>query len=315
MYDPDNTIIIGAGLAGMLAAEAFPSCTIMEAAEKVHPHKALLRFRDESVSNLTRIKFKKVEVHKSIFSGGVLRDRCDIGDANSYSIKTTQSIIDRSIWNLDPVVRYIAPPDFHETLLERHETRIHYGCPVLKYSIYPNSSMSYINTAPLPAIMEACDMEFGADFNFERRGVRVDRYQLPEGTDVYQTVYFPDLDTNIFRASITKDVLIIESMADEMGPPENPHFLAARAFSISSQLGKIKHLDSSTLEYGKIIDLPKPTREAILYKLTREYSVFSLGRFACWRNILLDDVVKDLEFITHLMDASEYRRERIVLGR
>jgi hypothetical protein len=74
----------------------------------------------------------------------------------------------------------------------------------------------------------------------------------------------------------------------------------------------ISKIDTTIQPFGKIIDLPRRTREALLYELTREYNVFSLGRFATWRNILLDDVVNDIHVLDKLISASEYRRSHMI---
>jgi hypothetical protein len=41
-----------------------------------------------------------------------------------------------------------------------------------------------------------------------------------------------------------------------------------------------------------------------LFRLTHEHNVFSLGRFATWRNILLDDVVDDIVQVKRLLKSS-----------
>ena len=76
-------------------------------------------------------------------------------------------------------------------------------------------------------------------------------------------------------------------------------------------------LDQSTAQstmqpYGKIVDMDKGLREAFMHELTTAHRVFSLGRFATWRNILLDDVVNDIAAIDRLVKASEYSRKLIL---
>jgi hypothetical protein len=41
-----------------------------------------------------------------------------------------------------------------------------------------------------------------------------------------------------------------------------------------------------------------------LFRLTHERNIYSLGRFATWRNILLDDVVDDIAAIKKLLKAN-----------
>jgi len=122
--------IIGAGLAGLLAARHFKNIPIFEAGPLKENHQALLRFRTTKVAELTGIKFKEVQVRKSIWTGDRHIDKCDIQAANAYSIKTLGKIIDgRSIWKLDPVTRYVAPKDFFWMLASECENRIEYESP------------------------------------------------------------------------------------------------------------------------------------------------------------------------------------------
>jgi hypothetical protein len=44
-------------------------------------------------------------------------------------------------------------------------------------------------------------------------------------------------------------------------------------------------------------------RKQLLFRLTHEHNVFSLGRFATWRNILLDDVVDDIVQVKRLLKS------------
>ena len=43
-----------------------------------------------------------------------------------------------------------------------------------------------------------------------------------------------------------------------------------------------------------------------MHKMTVDHGVYSLGRFATWRNILLDDVVKDIDVIKSMMGQDKY---------
>ena len=117
-------IIIGAGLAGLIAANAWPASTILEAAPAPRAvHRALLRFRSDAVANLTGIEFRKVRVHKGIWSEGRFVQP-NISVANRYAKKVVGRIAgERSIWSLDPVDRYVAPDTFSEQLVNAAQLR------------------------------------------------------------------------------------------------------------------------------------------------------------------------------------------------
>jgi hypothetical protein len=50
----------------------------------------------------------------------------------------------------------------------------------------------------------------------------------------------------------------------------------------------------------------------LLYTITVQHDIFSLGRFACWRNILLDDVYHDVRRIEQMTSMNNYDLMRSV---
>jgi len=314
--------IIGAGLAGLIAACAIKDAPIFEAGKRAEQHKALLRFRDKSVSDLIGIPFKEVRVQKEISYRGQSFNACFIAMANMYARKVSGLFCNRSIGNLDTVTRYIAPPDLYDQLVDRHAARIvwEHELKGLGTTEWQTSDTQIISTIPLPVVMRVCGMD-PLPFEFAKSSIHVDRYRLPKGTDLYQTIYFPDAELRAFRASITGDLMIVESMNGN--PHDNFEFPSdrygeacevARAFGLEFD-SHFETLDSVDQKYGKIVEIPRRQREAILYELTRDFNVFSVGRFATWRNILLDDVVHDIGVVERLMNASTYGRGLVLANR
>lgn len=287
--------IIGAGLSGLIAAHAWPTVPVIEAAPAPTPHRALLRFRSENVAHITGIEFRRVLVRKGLWSDGAFRPPT-IALANEYSRKVLGRVIgDRSIWNLDAVERWIAPDDFHERLLANVGSRATFDAPDDLRGDKP-----FISTIPLPAVLQALDIEHGE--TFVRAPIDVRRYRVPN-CDVHQTVYFPDTDLNLYRASITGDVLILESVA---GRYDHDGVAAVVFDALDVDLNDCEPQGRVKQEYGKIISLPDATRRALLFELTTRHGCYSLGRFAQWRNILLDDVVNDIHVIKKLLQSDNY---------
>lgn len=329
----DDIRIIGAGLAGLLAAVRWPNAQVYEArARDEGPnHKALLRFRTDSVSQLTGIPFRRVRVDKSIWVSDRHHSDCNIALANAYSKKVLNKFAGgRSIWNLTPDTRHVAPHDFEQQLLDRidgAQNRIAWSNPVWTGDFTKGSPAITISTMPMDKLLEKIAHTYPVEnvFKFDHSTIFVRRYKLPETTDLFQTIYFCDPSTPVYRASITGDMLIIEESQLQpdctwsgMGhePLEEKGYYfddVLRAFGLSDLANwEVQFIDSKLQHYGKIIDLPRIDRESIMYELTREYNIYSLGRFATWRNVLLDDLVHDMEFINRLITSSAYQRHAIV---
>lgn len=289
--------IWGAGLSGLIAASIFPHAQVIEAAprERFVQHKALLRFRSTAVADATGIEFRKVRVHKGIWDKGFVEP--NILYANMYSGKVTGRLGDRSIWNLDAVDRYIAPEDFVDQLIELHSARIRWGSPI--DSVVRAANEPVVSTIPMYNMMQLTDYRvFGRPSPvFANRSITVKRWRVPVA-DVFQTVYFPAPSTSCYRASITGDLLIAEYMGDA------DEFECWRAFGLVER--DLEPIEQVSQKHGKISPIDERIRKEFMLHATLHHNIFSLGRFATWRNILLDDVVKDCSVIKRLMHTHGY---------
>lgn len=293
-------MIIGAGLAGLVAAHAFPKMPVFEAApEPKMSHRALLRFRSDAVARLTGVEFKAVNVRKGIWREGAFREPT-ILDANLYSHKCLGSLVgERSIWNLDPVTRYVAPVDFHDQLVESVGYRLNYDSPCEFKERSPSKPI--ISTVPMDLVLSA--LKVNVTQKFQRAGIHVRRYTIPD-CDVYQTVYFTDPEHDLYRASITGSTLI----AEFAGPPEESDFWQSDLRDAFWLRHIPKEDERIQQRYGKIAPIDEAVRKSLVAFLTERYGIFSIGRFATWRNILLDDVVQDTEVLKRLIKSSAYDR-------
>ena len=283
--------IIGAGLAGLLAAHAWPSARILEASPfPAATHRALLRFRSDSVSRLTGIEFRRVRVNKAIYMDGAY-SAPSIRAANLYSRKVLgedRLVGDRSIWDISPADRFIAPDTLYEQLLDSVGRRVEWGVS----ADFAAAESPIVNTAPLPIVLKALGIPAP---EFHRSTIHVKRWRIPK-CDLFQTIYFPDEDTPIYRASVTKDLLIVEMV----GTYFNYSDYAAIETAFGLSLERAEELPEVSQKYGKILPIDDGERKALLFRLTHDHSIYSLGRFATWRNILLDDVVDDIAAIKRL---------------
>lgn len=287
-------MIVGAGLAGLIASHAFPRLPIVEAQPEPRAiHKALLRFRGTEVADLVGIPFRPVQVHKGIWMDGKWVGP-NIQVANLYSQKVLGLLADRSIWNLSSATRFIAPEDLYERLIEAQAGRIRWGVQACFHSSDP-----IITTAPMPVVLRALDVICEEDF--ARSPVHVERFRLPKA-DVYQTIYFPTPAHTLYRASITGSMLICEFSEEPRGDWLRD---VECAFALPHEKEWLEAVDQ---RYGKIAPIDEGARRVLISHLTDKHNIYSLGRFATWRNILLDDVVNDIAVIKKLINASSYER-------
>lgn len=287
-------MIVGAGLAGLLAAHAFPTHLVVDVApEPTEIHKALLRFRTPKVGELVGIEFKAVSVDKGIYYNGAFAAP-NIALSNLYARKVIGNLAARSIRHTESVKRYIAPPDLYPRLLEAVKHRISWGMPADFTTGAP-----IINTAPLSVVLQ--QLKYDIDVTFQRSPIWVKRFHIP-GADVYQTIYYPTLEHTLYRASITGNTLIAEFMNCPEGAWE---WDLEQSFA----LGSYRELDNAKQKFGKIADIDGDVRRALIGRLTNEHGIYSLGRYGTWRNILLDDVVDDIAVIRRMLTMSAYERK------
>lgn len=301
-------MIVGAGLAGLIAAHVFPKEPVVEARpEPTELHKALLRFRSPVVGELTGIEFAPVTVRKGIWMDGEWHEP-NIRVANLYSQKVIGKLSDRSIWNLDSETRWIAPENLYERLVDSVGSRISWG----EKAHFLNSDSPVISTAPMPVVLREIGIQ-AEPGEFKRAPIDVRRFRIP-GAAVYQTVYFPTREHTLYRASITGDLLICE-FTERDGDIPGWQSDVVSAFGLrESDVHQYEELERVSQEHGKIAPINESYRRSLIHALTEDFNIFSLGRFATWRNILLDDVVHDAAVIKRLINASQYER-RIVRSR
>jgi hypothetical protein len=289
-------------MAGLLAANMLRrlSPVIHEAQNKLPDnHGALLRFRSKEVARATGIRLDKVQIRKAVMVKGELRDTATIADANRYSIKVAGEAMERSVLSLTGGERYIAPVDFIRQLNAGcSEGSIRYNSPLTNEFINglgPGND-PIISTIPMPILMTMIDWPKP---EFLWRPIWSVRAEITAPiTRLYQTIYYPEFEP-YYRASITGNQLIIEYMGALNTANLNEDVIKVAAdfgFKRSQPLGLNMH-EPKRQEYGKLLPIAEDERRAFILAMSDRYNIYSLGRFATWRQILMDDVVKDVEVI------------------
>jgi hypothetical protein len=292
-------MVIGAGMAGLLAANLLRGSFdgILERAESLpHNHSAVLRFRSSIVGDAINIPFKKVRMMKASQSW-----RNPVADALAYSQKSNGQIQLRSISSAGPEFhdRFIAPSDFIPRMAHalgrdaiafgQDASTIRWGAPV-------------ISTMPMPALMKELGWPADKTPEFRSTSGRNLIAQI-EGCEAYCTVYVPSPDLPFSRVSITGGELIAEQADTAVASPESIARLACWVVGITTD--NIHSIEVRDQKYAKILPIDEGTRREFIMWASREFSVFSLGRFATWRpGLLLDDVVNDVRVIQRLTNET-----------
>ena len=310
-------IIVGAGLAGLLAAHALREFrpTVMEAQNKLpHNHQALLRFRSDRLETQFGIPLKKVLVAKGLLD----EDNCvvnysTIRDNNAYSLKVTGQLRRRSIGNMIVQERWVAPNDLQEQLAVGVNIQFRQRCSEQLFEHqseeHPNDRLPVISTMPMPVLMKLVGWQ-----NDEKDGVRFDsspitvvRAKLP-GCDLHQTLYAPYGNVRWYRASLVGEDIIVE-MKDNVLHIQEAYGIVASA--LHHLVGSVPFADVTHHKQplGKIIDVDKEAGRQFVMYATDKYNTYSVGRFALWRNIVTDDVMDDLDVVRGMLRSkSSYQR-------
>jgi hypothetical protein len=295
-------IIYGAGMAGLLAANSFRrfSPVVREAQESLpNNHSALLRFRTSDVGSAAGVPFSKVSVSKAISYENKIHTEPNLFFSNNYSHKVTGAIGDRSINNLDSVNRYVAPTNLIELMASNCE--IEYSKPFTENDlpILSLSSTPIISTIPMPIMMNIVGWEDFPDFKWKKIWTQRGVITSPQ-VNVCQTIYYPDENQTHYRASVVGNVVIVEHNKE---PEQNagPTLMNILRSDFGIKALQINDMDSSSQQYGKILPIDDRLRKEFISYLTQEYGIYSLGRFATWRQLILDDLINDIAVIERLM--------------
>jgi hypothetical protein len=302
----DRLIIIGAGMAGLLAANMLrrkPLQVVERQSSLPNNHHAVLRFRTTKVSEQVHIPFREVQVFKSI------DERDPIKAAMQYARKVTGRYEVRSLIKLEPSTRYIAPPDLVEQMA--HGLDIAYGVDGLAYcapSKRDEMGMSpIISTLPMNVLMDALEYTGDRpDFNF-LPGYVIKAHV--SNCDMFATRYYTSGEYGpLYRASITGDTLILEFVGepfDDFVPDDvTPNVVDDFGIFWDDVTDWTEPKASKYAKLAALSDADKRKAQAFMHWATVNWRVFSLGRFAKWEaGLLLDDIVQDVLKIERWIDA------------
>lgn len=285
-------------MSGLLTAHVLrkKNPVVYEAQAKLpNNHAALLRFRTNAVAEATGIPFKRVQVQKAIWDGEQLVTTPTLFHNNQYSLKVSGRATGRSILNLDPVERYIAPPDFIARLSEGVD---------IKYNSPFTGGEEGISTIPMPTLAKILGVEVPVKFESKEIWTHTVAIEYPE-INLYQTIYFTQPDDHLYRASLTGSTLTLEYTTEPYRGIEPVADILLNSFGLNCHNGECGSLESFGIKkqkFGKLLSVDDEARRTFILYATDKFGIYSVGRFATWRQILLDDVVKDIGVVEKIMN-------------
>jgi len=296
-------IILGAGFTGLLAGCVFKDAIIYEHKTKEEcrmKHQALLRMKTNKIGEFLGIRFKKVQVNKSIWYG-----EKNVGPTpdmiHMYSKKVSGTISNRSISNIDSEIRYIPPENFYDVLWKK-------SCQVAfnKSNLWNNEwDDQIINTLPLQEMLQETDSMHTMIGNIHHKSIYVTKFKIKD-CDSHATIYYPSDLQKVYRATLNGDILIIESI-DPLEASDGDFGLVFNSLGINENDLDGELLINHKQEVGKMVTIDNKIRSKLILDLTLKHNIYSLGRVATWRTkLMLDDVLDDIFVIRKLMERGNY---------
>jgi hypothetical protein len=308
--------ILGTGLAACVAARILETYkpTIFSMDRPVEPalenHKAVMRIKDASLGLILGVPTKAITVHKGVFSEGNLTTTPTIAHNNSYSLKTSGFIGNKSIFQLATAKRFmlLESPRIPEQNLNKNNV-IFIDDSGITTCIECGMKFDFIiSTLPLPVTCQLVGIDYSC-FPLDRDGldaaeIEVQTYDLGIDTsNAYQTIYFPDCDTPLYRATLQDSKIIAEATKRKgINATIEKEYLEG-AFGLDLRRVKMKR---AIQPRGKLGHISNDKRKQLIYQLTNEHNIFSFGRHAIWKPIRADDLLQDIDLIQGMM-ASKYQ--------
>lgn len=272
-------------------------------------HSALLRHKTNKISLATSIPFEKVSISKSIFANGKLINESNPYYNNLYSKKVSGLYSERSIKDLNVGERYISPKNFIDKMADGCKIKFGYNLVNLD-QIKKINSDPIISTIPIEVLCKIIGREdLISDIDFSHSAIKTAKVKI-DNANLYQTIYYPEKKYLPYRISITGDIAIYECMDGDFSDATIKSDFIVRLedqFGIDCSNYLKNTFSFNSMKYGKInkVKNKEKLKEAI-GAITKEFNIYSLGRFATWRNLLLDDIVEDVEVIQKLINSNGY---------
>jgi hypothetical protein len=290
-----NIRILGAGLTGLIAARSLAAHQpiVYERVHTIpHNHASVLRFRTPAVMEATGIPMREVTAIKTWDQRGAGNP---LVDALAYGRKVTGVSCVRSFPKeyYERVIRYVAPDSFVTRLCDG--LNIAYGVDVTLEDItkWRESGDLIISTLPMSAMEKLLGIMFPVSFPYRSGMVATCR---TDAKDVFASVYIPGPHDPVSKVSISDDRAILEypmnAFDDDMSHVTDEHI--RKHILRYTNCYPLVTIDRRILKVMKILPMDEAMRRDCMVRLTKDFGIWSLGRYATWRpGYMLDEVPGD----------------------
>lgn len=302
--------IIGAGMAGLLAGAMFRGeAQIYEAASSLpNNHHALLRFRSDDIAQHLNIPFQAVDVIKI-----VKPFRNKVAESIGYSLKSNGRASLRSIRSAEGRVdqRFIAPHDFIQQMAEMQVNGVQFGYKGDREFLSSRVQEGpIISTIPMGALMDILGYENKPEFQY-RHGTVV-KAMIAVPSDMCATIYYPDPEVPIIRATLTGDLMQIELTQTFDEVRWGLDVIMRVVLEDFGLEGVSFSAEMVPQRYAKISPIDDRERRKFIMWATDEFNIYSVGRFAVWKpGLLLDDVFHDIRRVQEMIRAGHNYEGRL----
>ncbi len=317
-----ETLIIGAGLSGLMMGYLHKrNYLIVEASPAINFDIGTPFYLHAPLEWLPTA-WKEIDVHHHCWDGARFHRVPDLRMMNNYSRKIVGKIIDTSLKFMDGSVKRGFVPEggnagqVLKDLVNEVGSNLHLATKLIKLDAknkaaaieLPHGSSriirykNLVSTLPLPVMLKMLGLEF--PHKFESDPITTIFFDLLPGASVeaFQTINITDPADPFYRVSLMDQKIVFETMNPD---DQDAASLCAYALELGSKLwGFILDPNSGVLQTvkpGKFHPIPKTARKQLLAKLTNEFGIYCLGRYAIWDYQRIDHVAENAKKILQLM--------------
>jgi hypothetical protein len=313
-----KVVILGGGVSGRMMAKrlemmcpSIESVIIDKGADSAdhvfHLHRTIPEIPE--LDNKEYLKEHKFQ--SSVLTADGLKASASLKDINDYSYKTFGRL---NITNAGNSGNFTIIPIGKQRLIQSiGKVNIQIGEIAginLTYKLidYSNKSKTaaipydyIVSTIAMPKMLNLAKIETKIKFeNFPFYGISK---KLSYNTNTYQQLVITDPNIAMARVTLFDDELFIESVNTSLSELELAilaDFWGQDIFPIDRYL--------KTIYPGRLNILTQAERKPLLYWLTQEHDIFTLGRYGAWTYKVANDVWDDTKFICEMIMAKEQGR-------